>query len=371
VFSSVFLFGGTGDVGRRVVDLLLAHSDYRITLVSRRGGSETDRIRHLSIDLAAGNVEEMINGSVAVVNLTEATPPALAATIVRSGGTFLDTSATPEYVTALENEIKAARGPGLGILCVGTAPGLSTLMAAEVASIQETSSIEVGIELGLGRHYGWAATEWFFEAIGTRFILAGSEGKFTEMPGKSSRRFGFGEDNRLRFAFGIGFPVQGISPLGQSLPVRSFLAVEPAIVTRIVMGLLRIGLGPVLARKAMPLTRTMLKLPALGETRTRISAEGLGKDGIPVGDVRLVAGDQAEVTAAMIVATLRAVETDGCHAIGATTISDHLTLDAALEELRSLLPSMQIVTWKSYKGVARRAQQSSKFGNRNGTTTSK
>ena len=102
MFSSIVLQGGTGDVGRRVVNLLNEHTDYRIYLVSRKGGTETERVRHLKMDLGAKEAQDRLPKGAAVVNLTETTSHALAAVVVRRGGLFLDTSASPEHVSALE-----------------------------------------------------------------------------------------------------------------------------------------------------------------------------------------------------------------------------------------------------------------------------
>lgn len=102
MFSSIVRLGGPGDVGRRVINLLNEHTDCRIYLVSRKGGTDTDRVRHLKMDLGANEAEDRLPKEAAVVNLTETTSPALAAAVVRRGGLFLDTSPSPEYVSALE-----------------------------------------------------------------------------------------------------------------------------------------------------------------------------------------------------------------------------------------------------------------------------
>ncbi|MGX1500331.1 hypothetical protein ACSSV1_005396 [Labrenzia sp. MBR-25] len=341
-FSSIVLLGGTGDVGRRVVKLLSEHTDCRIFLVSRTGGTETDRVRHLKIDLGAEDARKEIPDGAAVVNLTETTPPALSAAVVRKGGVFIDTSASPDYVSALEREISAVEGPGTGILCVGTAPGLSTLLAADLASRTGATLVDVGIELGMGRHYGRAATEWFFHALGTPYCPSGPDRTNSILPGSLQRTFLFGRSGKPQLAVGIGFPDQGIATSGTKTGVRTFLAVDPPLVNRLVGGLLRLGLGPSLARRAGAWTRVTLALPALGGARTRLAVEGFSSNGSRVGSSRLTAGDQADLTAATIVATLLEVGSGDAHRTGLTTISDHMSVEATLTRLRNLLPSMAI-----------------------------
>lgn len=262
--------GGTGDVGRRVVPLLLDHTDCPITLASRQGGADADRVRQIQLDVRAPEAAGQITPGATVINLTEATPPAVAAEIVRKGGVFLDTSADPDYVAALDEAMAAAGGPGTGVLCVGTAPGLSTLMAAHVARSGAVMSVEFGIELGMGRHYGPAATEWFFRAIGKTYQVNDPHGQHSQLPGTERRRFAFADRERSRLALGIGFPHRGIQSAGKVLAVHSYLAVSPTLVTHAVAFLLRLGLGAALARRARSLTRLMLALPALGR-RTRDS----------------------------------------------------------------------------------------------------
>jgi|TARA_R100000049_G_C1927958_1_gene72147 hypothetical protein len=126
--------------------------------------------------------------------------------------------------------------------------------------------------------------------------------------------------------------------------VRTYLALDPPCVTRLVGVLLRFGLGPVLARRKRPLTRVLTRLPEVGQARTRIAVEAHGANGEVSTSRHFTGGDQAEVTAAMILATVRVVHAS-VPAAGATTISDHLSLARALDELRGLLPGMTLETW--------------------------
>ncbi|MFT6658961.1 hypothetical protein [Maritalea sp.] len=346
------LIGGTGDVGHRLTRLLLEHTNSSITIVSRSGNKDTNqnsaRVTYTALDVKGPNVADALPHKAVVINLTEATPPEFAAQIVQRGGSFLDSSATPDYVSSLAQAIGAADGTGTGVLCVGTAPGLSTLMAADLAATNGVVGMEIGLELGMGRHYGPAATEWFFRALGEAYAVRNNDRIETVRPGQVHRRFVFGQHEPARQALGIGFPGQGI--FGSSLPsqgqaVQTFLAVDPPYVTRSLGMLLGLGLGPWMAQRARGLTRLMMRLPGLGASRTRIVAAAQMANEQPSSSHHFTGGDQAELTAAMLLITASSIDGTLSGKNGLTTISDHLTLGKALAQLHVILPDMEIKFW--------------------------
>ena len=349
VQGTVVLIGGTGDVGGRLVRLLVDHTAARIVLVSRTGAGAGDRVEALRLDIAGRDAAGKLPPGATVVNLTEATPPSVAAEIVRNGGRFLETSASPDYLTALRRDVPEGGGPGTAVLCVGTAPGLSTLMAAELLRDTEADRVDIGLELGMGRHYGQAATEWSIGALGRPYRLSDSASTLVA-PGALRRLFVFGRDSRARPALGIGFALDGVAEGSGSGPpalVRTFLAIDPPLVTRAVGLLLRLGLGPLLSRRKRGVTRALGRLPELGQARTRIAAEVQDSDGSVIASRHVSAGDQAEMTAAMILATIRALSGSDRQIPGLSTIVDHLTFAGALNDLRLLLPGMAIETWST------------------------
>ncbi|MTI17100.1 hypothetical protein E1162_07585 [Rhodobacteraceae bacterium RKSG542] len=351
MFSSVVLFGGTGDVGKRVVELLLTHTDFDVVLVSRRGGTDTKRVKKLALDLSDAKAREKIPTNAVTVNLTEATPPSLLGTIVGDGGTFLDISASPQYVAAIEDEVAAVDSLGSGVICVGTAPGLSTLVAARTAQAEGAASVDVGIELGMGRHYGPAATEWFFESVGSSYSIGRGSHIQAITSGSLSRSFRFEAKDKRRPAVGIGFPDQGIAPAGKSATVRTFLAVDPSYVTRVLSVLLKLGFGRLFAKWSKPLAKILTKTPALGGANSRITAESYSVSGELLGKGTLKAGDQSDLTAGMIVATLLAIHSAQQPKYGLRTVGDFLTVEIALDSLRKLLPTMKIEAEFSGEGL--------------------
>lgn len=347
---TVFLIGGTGDVGRRVVRLLLENSDSQIFLISRRGGNDSARTKHLAFDVQRDHAIFPVPRNSIVVNLTEATPHHLAARIVREGSTLLDTSATPDYVSKLCRAIRQTGGLGAAILSVGTAPGLTTLMASDIAQTKRVSSIDIGMELSLGRHYGLSATEWFFRTIGTRYPISSKDKTRFTYPGVLRRKISFGKSEQARLAIGVGFSELGMNKFckeTRAVGFRTFCALEPQVATLVLWSLLKLGLGPFFARNSIALAKLAMRLPAIGDMRVRIVAEGTDINEIPVTSRGLEAGDQAEVTAAIIFATINAIKTSRRPLVGLTTISQHLDFSTAVSEISRLLPSMPLKVWNS------------------------
>lgn len=346
----IILLGGAGDVGMRLSRLLLANTSATITTVSRRAKTATgqagDRLRHVSVDLAQGEKFDLSANSL-VVNLTEATQPDLARQVISSGGCFLETSALPAYLNAITQAAEATKGPGTAILCVGAAPGLTNLLAAEItAKAPDTARIDIGFEMGMGRHYGVAGTEWFLQTAGRPYPVVIDHALKQMAPGQLTRKFAFDQGGPLLSAIGYGFADQTIIAARSDRTlgtVRSFVALDPSWMTRGFLVALRLGLGPAIGRNARRLTRWLRKTPALGHTRTRVVVEGFDGTGQLTGHIRLETGDQADATAAMIFATLvPLLEIDAPGGPPVTTITDHLSFDAALTALRQVLPDTNV-----------------------------
>jgi len=348
----VVLLGGSGDVGARLARLLLENTDAVVTSVSRRNTAAFDthggRLRHISHDLTQpGGLETTANAC--VVNLTEVTPPAYARQVVDSGGCWLESSATPAYLGAIEAALHGAAGPGTAILGVGAAPGLTNLLAAEIAAkAPETVQIDIGLEMGMGRHYGVAATEWFLGAAAKPYPVIIDHEQREVTPGQLKRSFAFGKGQRPRRAIGYGFAEQMLIAQrseNRLKTVRSFVAIDPPWMTRSLALILGLGLGPAIGRNARKLAKWMLRGPAFGQAHTRIVVEGYDDNGQLAGQIRVETGDQAEATAAVILATLSGVRVDRePPQQGATMITDHIALEAALAALRRVLPETRVST---------------------------
>lgn len=260
---NLVILGGSGDVGQRLIRLFSANGEWKIRAVSRRrrtADSAHPNLVAMTLDVAHHGVARALPEDAIVINLTEATPPRLVAEILTRGGTFLDTSATPNYVDGL---VKAADGKGGCLITgVGTAPGLSTLMGADLTSDARVRTVRIGLELGMGRHYGQAAAEWFFRTLGQPY--ADPATGLSILPGTNPSRFSFARNEAPRLAIDIGFPDAGIFSDGREDCVRHYLAVDPPFVTRLFAVAQRLGLGRWMARHYPRLTKLSQWLPQFG-----------------------------------------------------------------------------------------------------------
>ncbi|MBL1080185.1 sugar nucleotide-binding protein [Nocardia sp. 2] len=154
---SVLVLGGYGAVGAHLVRLLRAQGIS--TLVAGRDPARADRV----VDLAVPeSVRQALAGVSVVVNCAGAEDIRLAAECARHGIVFIEISATSDYVQALEH----IDGPV--VLGVGLAPGLTTLLAADLLA-KGPGPVDIMIGLGSGEHHGPAATAWTYRLLGRQF----------------------------------------------------------------------------------------------------------------------------------------------------------------------------------------------------------
>lgn len=340
--GNLVILGGAGDVGRRLIRLVSAKDEWTVWAVSRRGQlAEGTRpnVKAIKLDVASPGAAGTLPKDAIFVNLTEATPLGMVAEILESGGTVLDTSATPDYVAGL---IKAAAGKaGCLITGVGTAPGLSTLMGADLARDARVQTLRIGLELGMGRHYGQAAAEWFFRTLGEPYDdpVTGR----AVFPGTNPWSFMFAGAKAPRVALDIGFPDTGIFPNERGGQVQHYLAVAPPFVTRLVAVAQWFGFGRWMAGHAQQLTRLLQRLPPIGPTSTRIAAVAFDREGNEIASHLFEGGDQADLTAAMVLLTIEAIGSGHVGQGRSNSIVDHLDLAQVPNGLRRYLPEMQTI----------------------------
>lgn len=311
--ETICLLGGYGDVGLRLARLLHDRTPLTIVLAGRDGDRAEaaarkvgERCRGLALDVRANGAPARLAGVDLCVNLTEATPPRLAADLVARGTHFIDSAATPAYVAQLRQAIEAVQSPrAAGVLECGLAPGLTNLLARRMwQNNRDIRSIDIMIELGMGAHHGIAATIWSLQALAQTYPMK-SGGRWQDTrTGSVSRRFDTGT-GRVR---AIGFAFSDQASIARELRLdgaRTFLAVDPRWMTRAMGWMARWPLGAFVSRLSGPLARAMRHLPGMGGSGTRLVLEGFNARGEVIASHKLTGGAQADMTATVIAQTVQ------------------------------------------------------------------
>ena len=207
------MLGGYGAVGAPLVALLGARS-------AGRDAARAD----VAVDLTEPDLtgyRAAVRGADVVVNVSGREDPQLAAVACAAGAAFVDVTATSGYVEQLAR--LDAAGPV--VLSVGLAPGLTTLLAAAVATGGEP--IDIGVVLGTGDAHGVAATAWTYGLVGQRFadpatgaaVRNLAPGAVFDLPGGRRRllRADFADQHVLTADLGV--------------PVRAHLAMTSRVAT--------------------------------------------------------------------------------------------------------------------------------------------
>lgn len=177
--GDVLVLGGYGSVGRVICQELAEVRPGRV-IAAGRSRSAADsfaresrgRIRPGTLNLASADLFQALpDGAALVVNCVERRNAELARACFERGIHLIDISATPDIIRQLEalDELAAQRG-ATGLLSVGTAPGLTNLLAREVRDhLGALSSLNLSILIGLGEAHGPGAVRWMLDSTGRAF----------------------------------------------------------------------------------------------------------------------------------------------------------------------------------------------------------
>ncbi|WP_448325923.1 hypothetical protein [Sulfitobacter sp. M13] len=352
----IWLIGGYGDVGLRTAFHLAKLPGFGVVLAGRDAAKAASaaaslggNVRGVGLDISSPTAQEQISRAAAVINFVETCPPDLPAAIAKAGGIFIETSAEAIYLGKIADRIadgvrgnEKVNSKGLVVLSVGTSPGLTNILARQIKDqFPQTSRIDLCLEMGLGRHYGQAATAWFLRNLSQSYSTM-IEGRLQQMkPGQLSRRFCFTPGGRSVPAIGYGLSDQlDIARELDMKTVRTFSAFAPSMGTGFVRLIVNSFLARAISRNARRCAKWMSALPTIGPVRTRMSLEGFDDAGRETGSVQVVTSDQSEVTAAMTALTTEMALTASLSGI---THSDYLvSADAAISRISRDVPGSTI-----------------------------
>jgi len=343
----VWLLGGRGDVGGRLAALLAEDLCQRVVLCGRDGDAAAavarkigNAVTAIGLDSSDPSLAEMVPARASLVNLTEATHPAFAARCIETGGVFIESSASPEYV-GLVSDATTSSQSGLAVMNAGLMPGLTNICARRLkSSLADILEIDIVIEMGLGRHHGPSATRWTIASLGKSYDTIIDGNRQTLPAGRLYRDIRFSGDDRSRVALGFPFSDQfSIAGLG-ILTARSFLALDPPWVTHLLYHAARLGLGKGMQRLSGRIQWLLDHMPVVGRIGTRLIVEGRGTGPTDISCIEIHTGDQADVTAVMLHETLLAARRTEMRG---SIDSDRLVgVEDALTAIRHRLPETRV-----------------------------
>lgn len=199
----VLVLGATGSVGRRLCQAL-ADEGHTVLAASRSAdraatvSPEDPRVTPAVVGPDARPTPDVGGGGI-VVNCTGEEDTATIEAWLRRGWDAVDITASSHY--SLDLEALTHTGPTL-LLGVGLMPGLSSLMAAELAETDpDATRIDLNILLGLADDHGPASIRWSVEGLGEP--VTDADGTFRNFSDPQAIAFpgGFGRRRAWRYDF--------------------------------------------------------------------------------------------------------------------------------------------------------------------------
>lgn len=220
---SVLVLGGSGAVGRPLIELL-ATAGVPVHAASRRPPAALPAgSRFLRLDARdPAALAEAVAAARVVVDASGLDDGSAAAAAVAAGVHLVDLSADAAHLAALRTHADAARAGAATVLVgVGIAPGLTNLLATDACGRGGCEGgVDLDVVLGLGERHGPAATAWMLAQLAAP-------------PRHPSRRAdlpaGFGR-RTLRW---VDFPEQHVLAADLGVPVVTRCALDPPLLATV------------------------------------------------------------------------------------------------------------------------------------------
>lgn len=244
----IVVLGGSGAVGRVVAADLARDHPGQVVVTSR----DPQRARATAaalprgvtpavVDLADPSaVEPLLADARVVVQCIEQADVEVARRCVARGVHHIDISATTAVVSSIgELDGLARRHGAVSLVSVGLAPGLTNLLAREVAAeLPDASSIDVTLCFGLGGDHGPDSRRWILDGLGAP--VGSARRAVVDLPGlgrRTAHPFPFSDQDVLTADLGVA--------------VTTRLCFDSRAVTAAAFGAQRRGILPLLHRRGL------------------------------------------------------------------------------------------------------------------------
>jgi saccharopine dehydrogenase-like NADP-dependent oxidoreductase len=317
-----WVVGGYGEVGAAAVKRLvtITHDGDEILVAGRNGEKAAElahsfgpKVRAFELDVnGAVRPNTVVDGDV-VINMVESISDDWLAEMARVGTRFIDVSATESYLKRIQAFFVQHAEKSFCLTEIGTSPGLTNLMAAHLMNkISNVDRLYTYIEMGMGKHHGYAATKWFLEALSSAYRIE-EDGAYLEvLPRQHIVQTDFKlPAYRKVTSIGVGFSDQiAIAKRYGLQTAKTYVSVAPNWVNVLLAACQRLPLHPSIHRNAGSLATLIGKFPPVGPIGTSVKSVAISFTGEILGTIEVRGPDQSELTGDIAAIAAHIAQTD-------------------------------------------------------------
>lgn len=352
--GKILIVGGYGQVGRSIAERLAPLFPGRVTIAGRnqsKAKTAAAEIGHgaqgRAVDLFAADAGDALDDVALALVCLDQTGTHFVEQCLSCGIHYVDISADHAFLAQVEALDGFARTKGAtAMLSVGTAPGLTNLLAARAKEkMEHPDRIDILLESGLGDRHGQAAVEWFFDNLdaaydvtengGSRQVRSFGESIALMLPGQSKKRA----------AYRFNFSDQHVIGRTLAIPsVSTWVRFEGRLATWLFALSSRAGLGRLLRRKFWRRLGVWLFMNVhMGSDICGVAVRargraGTGPDELTIG---IVGRKEALMTAVIAAETTRQVLTAG-PGPGVFHSEQAIALEPVITALRNEYPDLVV-----------------------------
>lgn len=341
--EKIAIIGGYGNVGR-VLSKMLAEELPGAVVIAGRNGPKADALAKeiangatgLQIDVTQpGSYRELFkaahNVRVIVSCIELPSDSTLPLEALQHGIHFTELSA--EYGAhrrLIDADVAARKHGAAAVVGVGLIPGLSNVMAADLAAQLETvKDVHISIMLGLGEAHGADSIKWTLRQLGEQYAINYKSGATQATNFATPYKTTLLTERKPRTFYYFNFSDQHM--LNQSLHaerVTSRMAFDSRLITRILAIAQSVGVLPVLKKVSPSLLYKIVSSSAIGSSRYALQVEVSGTEkGLPAKKTMLAQGTVEATATAAVAAYIARLLYEGKIASGTHAIEEVVNAD--------------------------------------------
>jgi len=350
--GKILIVGGYGQVGRSIAERLAPIFPGRVTIAGRnqsKANTAAAEVGHgaqgRTVDILAADAGGTLEDIALALVCLDQTDTQFAIRCLSHGIHYVDISADHAFLSQVEALDGLARTNGAtAMLSVGTAPGLTNLLAARAKEkMAQLDRIDILVELGLGDQHGQAAVEWMFDNLDATYEVKEN--------GSARQVRSFGESiaillpgqRKKRTAYRFNFSDQHVIGRTLGIPsVSTWIRFENRPSTWLFAVSSKAGLGRLLRRKNWRKIGLWLFTSVhIGSDTCGVAVQARGRtaEGTKELTIGVIGRKEALMTAIIAAETTRQVLTAG-PGPGVFHSEEAIALDPVIAALKAEIPDL-------------------------------